>query len=113
LREKCGQRKRNIQQKVYKKISTQAIYLLSRDNRIRFTWANSLKEQCHEIFRLRFFHQQLLLVPIGMPRNDFEFFSNIRGVIRIRYRLPGDEYTGESIRIPSVRQFMPKEITCP
>jgi hypothetical protein len=30
-----------------------------------------------------------------MPRNDFEFFLNICGVIRIRNRLPVDEYTGE------------------
>ncbi len=35
----------------------------------------SLKEQCHEIFRVRFFFiKHLLLVPIGMPRTDFEFF---------------------------------------
>jgi hypothetical protein len=27
-----------------------------------------------------FFIKQLLLVPIGMPRNDFELFSNIHGV---------------------------------
>ncbi len=46
-----------------------------------------------------FFIEQLLLVPIGKPRNDFKFFSNIRGVIRIRIRLPGGEYTGES-RLP-------------
>ncbi len=33
-----------------------------------------LKEQCDGIFRLRFFFiKQLLLVRIGMPRNDFEF----------------------------------------
>ncbi len=38
-----------------------------------------------------FFTKQLFLVPIGMPRNDFKFFSDIR----IRYRLPGDAYTGE------------------
>jgi hypothetical protein len=59
-----------------------------------------LKEQCHGDFSSPvFFIKQLLLVPIDMPRNDFEFFSNIRGVIRIRNRLPGDEYR-ESIRIP-------------
>ncbi len=34
-----------------------------------------LKEQCHEIFRFPFFfNKQLLLFPICMPRNDFEFF---------------------------------------
>ncbi len=54
-----------------------------------------------------FFIKLLLLVPIGKPRNDFEFSYNIRGVIRIRDRdeytgesqLPDDEYTGES-RLP-------------
>ncbi len=35
----------------------------------------TLKEQCHEIFCVRFFFiKHLLLVPIGMPRIDFEFF---------------------------------------
>ncbi len=56
-----------------------------------------------------FFIKQLLMVLIGMPR----IFSNIRGFIRIRNRLPGYEYTGESIRIPKVRQFLQTKITCP
>ncbi len=42
-----------------------------------FQTMHYLKEQCHEIFRVRFFSS----------------------VIHIRNRLPGDEYTGESIRI--------------
>jgi hypothetical protein len=46
-----------------------------------------------------FFIKQLFLVPVSMPRTDLEFFSNICGVIHIRNRLPGNEYTGESIRI--------------
>ncbi len=46
-------------------------------------------------FWLSFFIKQLLQVPFDMPRTDLEFFSNIREVIRIRNRLPGDEYTGE------------------
>jgi hypothetical protein len=39
-------------------------------------YIHNLKEQCHEIFRVRFFFfiKHLLLDPISMPRTDFEFF---------------------------------------
>jgi hypothetical protein len=48
-----------------------------------------------DFLSLVFFIKQRLLFPIGMPGNYFEF-----EVIRIRNRLPSDEYTGESIGIP-------------
>jgi hypothetical protein len=32
-----------------------------------------VKGQCHEIVRIFFIIQQLLLVPLDMPRKDFEF----------------------------------------
>jgi hypothetical protein len=51
--------------------------------------------------------------PNRQAQERFQIFSNIRGVIRIRNRLPGDEYTRESIRIPLVRQFWQTYITCP
>jgi hypothetical protein len=41
-----------------------------------------LKRQCYEIFTLVFIIKQLLLVPLDIPREDFEFFRNIRAVIR-------------------------------
>jgi hypothetical protein len=47
--------------------------------------------------------KQLLLVPLGMPK-EISIFSNIRGVIRIRSRLPGDEYTIS--RLESFRQIL-------
>jgi hypothetical protein len=59
----------------------------------------SLKEQCHEISRVRFFRQTTSPGPNRHAQEPFRMFSNIRGVIRIRNRLTGDEYTGESIRI--------------
>jgi hypothetical protein len=33
-----------------------------------------LKRKCHDIFRLRFFVEQVLLVPLDMPREDFYFY---------------------------------------
>ncbi len=60
----------------------------------------ALKEQCHEIcFRVRFFHQTPSPGPNRHAEDRFRIFSNIRGVICIRNRLPSDEYTEESIRI--------------
>ncbi len=44
-----------------------------------------------------FFHQTTSPSPLDMPRKDCEFFSKIRGIIRIRNRLPGVVITGESI----------------
>jgi hypothetical protein len=52
-----------------------------------------------------FFHQTTSPGPKEHAQKRFRIFPKIRGVIRIRNRLPGDEYTGESIRIPEVRQF--------
>jgi hypothetical protein len=46
-----------------------------------------------------FFHQKPTPGPNRYAQDRFRIFSNIRGVIRIRNRLPGDEYTEESIRI--------------
>jgi hypothetical protein len=46
-----------------------------------------------------FFHQTSSPGPYRHAQDRFRFFSNIRGVIRIRNRLPSDEYTGES-RLP-------------
>jgi hypothetical protein len=46
-----------------------------------------------------FFRQTPSPGPNRHAQDGFRIFSNIRGVIRIRNRLPGDEYTGESIRI--------------
>jgi hypothetical protein len=61
------------------------------------TLRTALNGQCHEISWLHFFLiQQLLLVPIGMSRNDLVFF---RGVIHIHKRLPGEKDTWDSIRI--------------
>jgi hypothetical protein len=48
---------------------------------------------------LVFFHQTTSPSPNRHAQERFWIFSNIRGVIRICNRLPGDEYTGESIRI--------------
>ncbi len=60
-----------------------------------------LNEQCHEIFRGRFFFYQTTSPGSSRQAQErFRIFTNIRGVIRIRNRLPGDEYTGELIRIP-------------
>ncbi len=58
-----------------------------------------LKEQCHEIFRVRFFLKTTSPGPNRHAQEWFRIFSNIRGVIRILNRLPGDEFTGESIGI--------------
>jgi hypothetical protein len=66
---------------------------------------NILKEQCHEIFHLQFFHQTTSPGPKGHAQKRFRIFPNIRGIIRIRNRVPSDEYTGESIGIPELRQF--------
>ncbi len=46
-----------------------------------------------------FLHQTPSPSPNRHAQDRFQIFSNIRRVIRIRNRLPGDEYTGESIRI--------------
>ncbi len=46
-----------------------------------------------------FFHQTTSPDPNRHGQARFRIFSNIRGVIRIRNRLLGDEYTRESIRI--------------
>jgi hypothetical protein len=59
-----------------------------------------LKEQCHDIFRVRFFYQTTSPGSNRQAQERFRIFYNIRGVIRIRSRLTGDEYTGELIRIP-------------
>jgi hypothetical protein len=64
-----------------------------------------LNGQCHEIFHLWFFSSTTSPGPNGHAQKLFWIFPNIRGVIRILNWLPGDEYTGESIRIPEVRQF--------
>jgi hypothetical protein len=46
-----------------------------------------------------FFQQTTSPGPNRHAQEQFRIFSNIRGFIRIRNRLPGDEYTGEAIRI--------------
>jgi hypothetical protein len=46
-----------------------------------------------------FFHQTPSPGPNRHAQDRFRIFSNMRGVIRIRNRIPGDEYTGES-RLP-------------
>ncbi len=46
-----------------------------------------------------FFHQTPSPGPNRHAQDRFRIFSNIGGVFRIRNRLPGDEYTGES-RLP-------------
>jgi hypothetical protein len=43
-----------------------------------------LKEQCHEIFHVRFFHQTPSPGPNRHAQDRFQIFLNIRGVIRIR-----------------------------
>jgi hypothetical protein len=58
-----------------------------------------LKEQCHEIFRVQFFHQTTFPDLNRHVQERFLIFLNFCVVILIRNRLPGDEYTGESIRI--------------
>ncbi len=57
-------------------------------------------------FGSSFFHQTPSPGPNRDAQDRFRIFSNIRGFIRIRNRLPGDEYTGESIRILYDRQFL-------
>jgi hypothetical protein len=47
-----------------------------------------------------FFHQTTSPGPNRQAQELFRIFSYIRGVNRILNRLPADEYTGESIRIP-------------
>jgi hypothetical protein len=42
-----------------------------------------------------FFHQTTSPGPNRHAQERFRIFSNIRGVIRICYRLPDDEYMGE------------------
>ncbi len=47
-----------------------------------------LKEQCHEIFCLRFFSsKQLLSVPIGTPRNDLDFFRITHRILEKKSKL--------------------------
>ncbi len=46
-----------------------------------------------------FFHQTTSPGPNRQAQERFQIFSNIRGVIRIRNQLHGNEYAGESIRI--------------
>ncbi len=46
-----------------------------------------------------FFNQTTSPRPNRHAQDRFRIFSNNRGVILIRNRLPGGEYTGESIRI--------------
>ncbi len=46
-----------------------------------------------------FFHKTTSPGPNRRAQERFRIFSNIPGVIRIRNQLPGNEYTGESIRI--------------
>jgi hypothetical protein len=58
-----------------------------------------LKEQCHEVFVSGFFHKTTFPGPNRHAQERFRIFSNICGVIRIRIRLPGNEYNGESISI--------------
>ncbi len=45
-------------------------------------------------------HKRTSPGPNRNAQKRFRIFSNIRGVIRTRSRLPDDEYTGESIKIP-------------
>jgi hypothetical protein len=60
----------------------------------KFSWDTSFKgTMSRDFFVSSFFPQTNLTV------------LNNRGVIRIRNRLLGDEYTGELIRISCVRQF--------
>ncbi len=59
-----------------------------------------LKGQCHEIVHLRvFFHHTTSPGANRHAQKLFRFSSNICGVIRICNQFPGDEFTGESIRI--------------
>jgi hypothetical protein len=58
-----------------------------------------LKGQCHEIFLPLVFFITTSLGPNRHAQKRFPILSNIRGVISIHNRLPGDEYTGELIRI--------------
>ncbi len=45
---------------------------------------------------LFFFFKQLLLAPVGKPSDDFDFFSNIRGDIRLFRCFAGVSDTGEA-----------------
>jgi hypothetical protein len=74
------------------------------DSLLSLTTSHILKGQYHEIAVSGFFIKQLLLVSKGMSRNDFDFV-NIRKAIRIFNWPLGVEYTRESIRTPSARQF--------
>jgi hypothetical protein len=54
--------------------------------------------QHHKIFISGFFIKQLLLVPIGMPRNNFEFLKNSSELFVFVNDFPA-KYTRESMRI--------------
>jgi hypothetical protein len=50
-------------------------------------------------FVSKFFHQTTSPGPKRHAQEQLRIFSNISGVISIRNRIPGDEYTGKSIEI--------------
>ncbi len=67
------------------------------ENKPRCTVHFCLKGQCHEIFRLLFFHEITSPGPKRHVQKQFRIISNIREVIRIHTWLPGEEYTSGSI----------------
>jgi hypothetical protein len=58
-----------------------------------------LKGTVSRDFSYPFFHQTTYPSPNEHAQERFRIFSKILGAVRFRNRLPGDEYTGESIKI--------------
>ncbi len=71
---------------------TKKVYILAETN----NRTSPLKIVPRDFLPPVFFFKQLLLAPVDKPSNDFDFFSNIRGDIRLFRCFAGVNDTGNA-----------------